>query len=342
MSLTVGDRLAHYDVTALIGEGGMGQVYRATDTQLGRDVAFRDSLKWFKRALKADPAYAQAHARIALAYMAMSAHGSADPRDVMPSAKDAAARAIALDETVADAHYSLAMVRQSFDWDWSGAAREFRRALELAPGHSQARSNYAILMLTMDQVDTDAAINEAQRAVELDPLSSQVRHQLALSLAATGQFEAVGEEGQKLVELNPAFFPGYWYVGAALVAKNRHQEAVEVIRQGWNHAHGDPFAGGVFGWACALAGLRDEALSIVRQFEEQRARGYGPASMIAAIQGALGHDDEAFTWLSRAYDERDGLLFAVNVLWIFAPLHSDPRFQALLRRMNFPGTAESG
>ena len=305
-----------------------------------QEYAFSDSLKWCERALKVDPDYAQAHAGIAMAYMAMSAHGSADPRQVMPQAKEAAARAIALDETVADAHYSLAMVRQSFDWDWSGAEREFRRALALAPGHSRARSNYALLMLAMDRVNTDGAIHEARRAVELDPLSSQVRHQLAFSLAATGQFEAVGEEGRKLVELNPTFFPGYWYVGAALVAKNRHQEAVEVIRQGWNRAHGDPVAGGVFGWACALAGLRDEALSIVRQFEERRAAGYCPASMIAAIHGALGDHDEAFTWLSRAYDERGGLLFVVNVNWIFAPLRSDPRFQALLKKMNFPASAD--
>ena len=332
----------------LLGDPDVPMVSRPTDNLeaynlyltgrhlFDQEFAFSDSLKWCERALKADPNYAQAHAGIAMVYMAMSAHGYADPRQVMPQAKEAAARAIALDETVADAHYSLAMVRQSFDWDWSGAEREFRRALALAPGHSRARSNYALLMLAMDRVNTDAAIREARRAVELDPLSSQVRHQLAFSLAATGQFEAVGEEGQKLVELNPTLFLGYWYVGAALVAESRHQEAVDVIRQGWNRADGDPFAGGVFGWACALAGLRDEALSIVRQFEERRAEGYCPASMIAAIHGALGGHDEAFTWLSRAYDERDGLLFVVNVLWIFDPLRTDPRFQDLLRRMNFP------
>ena len=273
----------------LLGEQDGPMVTRATDNLeayhlylKGRhpfdEYAFSDSLKWCERAIKADPAYAQAHAGLAMAYLGMSGHGSADPRAVMPRAKEAAARAIALDETVADAHHSRAMVRQSFDWDWSGAAREFRRALELAPGHSQARSNYAMLMLTMDRVDTDAAIHEARRAVELDPLSSQVRHQLAISLAAIGQFEAVGEEGQRLVELAPAFFPGYWYVGAALVAEGRFQEAVDVIRQGWRRADGDSLTEGVLGWACARAGLRDEAHAIIRQLEERRAEGYCPAS----------------------------------------------------------------
>ena len=330
----------------LLGEQGAPILTRPTDNLEAHNLvlkgrhlfenryAFKDAFQSFEHALELDPMYAQAQAGVAGGYMVLAIHGSSDPRELMPKAREAALRAIALDERLADPHYALAMVHQAFDWDWSGAEREFRRALDLAPGHAQARSNYALLM--MDHGDPEEAIAQARRAVDSDPLSGQVRHQLAAILVARRQFDEVEKEGRTLIDLLPGFFPGSWYVGTALFERNRHEEAVATIREGWEHSHGDPVAGAVLGWAYALAGLRAEALSMVELFEQRRVAGYFPASMIAVVHGALGDHDEAFTWLSRAYDERDGALFAVNVLWFFAPLRSDPRFQALLKKMNFP------
>ena len=295
------------------------------------------SLVCLEQALEKEPAYAHAHAGVAWVYHVRAHLGLVAPRDLMPKAREASLRALALDDTVAEAHETLAMVRQTFDWDWSGAAQEFRRALDVNPADAQTRSHYALLLL--DYASVDMAVVEARRAVELNPLAPLVRHLLAYTLLAAGQVEAAIEEARHNIELNPACFNAYWILGAALIAKNQPQEAVVALREGRGYNRGDPMTEGMLGWALAQAGQKEEAETIARQLKERRRGGYCSACGIAIVHIGLGDHDQAFEWLSHAYDERDSYLCYLSSFYPYGSLRADPRFQALLRKMNFPAPA---
>ena len=271
-------------------------------------------------------------AGIAVAQTVRAVYGGAVSREVMPSAKEAALKALALDETVADAHMALGSVLHYYDWDWLGAEHQYRRALELNPSDTLVRAVYAHLLVTcLDR--PDAALAEVRQAVSLDPVSLFSRHTLALVLAWAGQFDAAIEEEHNALALEPTFFVAYRGIGYAAAAAGRYQEAVAALQQGRTHTHGDLMLEGFLGCAYALAGQREEALEIVDQLEQRRGEGH--SAPLACVYAGLGEHDQAIEWLERAREKRDGALTSLAVLSCFDPLRSDPRFQDLLRRMNF-------
>ena len=297
--------------------------------------ALTRSLECFTQALAKEPPYAQAHAGIAVTQTVRAVFGGAVPREVMPSAKEAALKALALDETVADAHLALGFVLHYYDWDWRGAEHEYRRALELNPSDTLVRFMYAQLLANcLDR--PDAALAEARQAVSLDPVSLLSHHGLAIVLAFTGQFDAAIEEEHNALALEPTFFVAYRGIGYAAAAAGRYQEAVAALRQGRTHAQGDLMLEGLLGCAYALAGQREQALEIVDQLEQRRGEGHSASFWIAVAYAGLGEHDQTIEWLERAREERDGALTMLPNWSCFDPLRADPRFQALLRRMNFP------
>ena len=307
-------------------------------SKLTKDALTR-SLECFTQALAKEPTYAQAHAGIAVTQTVRAVYGGAVPREVMPSAKEAALKALVLDETVADAHLALGCVLHYYDWDWLGAEHQYRRALELNPSDTLVRVVYGHLLATcLDR--PDAALAEVRQAVSLDPVSLFSRHTLALVLAFAGQFDAAIEEEHNALALEPTFLVAYRGIGYATAAAGRYQEAVAALQQGRTHAQGDLMLEGFLGCAYALAGQREEALEIVDQLEQRRGEGH--SAPLACVYAGLGEHDQAIEWLERAREKREGALTYLTVWSCFDPLRSDPRFQDLLRRMNFPETAGSG
>ena len=289
----------------------------------------------FRLAADKDPSYAHAYAGLAHVSMWRALFGWGSPLDLMPQAKDMARRALALSDAVADAHWVMAYVHQSFDWDLKQARREFQRAIELNPSLAEARGSYAQLLLDLE--DVEAAMPVARRAVEADPLSAVVRHQLATVLIAAGRLEAAVDEASKGVELAAGFSLAHWTLMVALGLLSRHEEAIAVARDAVTLSP-DPTNTTMLAWACAQAGNRDEASDIVKRLEEGYRDGRNNAIVVAHGLVALGDHDEAFRWLSKAYDKRDGWLAFINSWPTWQPVRSDPRFQALLRKMNFPAT----
>ena len=280
------------------------------------EAALEKSLACFTQALALEATYAQAQAGIALVQVFRGMVSLAAPHTVMPEAKEAALRALALDETAADAHLVLAYVLHYYAWDWAGAERQYDRALELNPGDAQTRTAYAGLLADTGRVDE--AVAEARFAVERDPVSA-LRH--------------------AAIELDPSFPSSYQALGWGLVGLGRYDEAVEACRQQVIVVPGDPMAQAGHGWALGLAGRKQEALTILEDLERRRSESYVGGSLLAGVCVGLGDHDRAISWLQKAAEERDGLMTFVNSLLVSDPVRSGPRFQALLQRMHFPAEA---
>ena len=300
--------------------------------------AIEKGVECFTHALAVEPTYAQAHAGLATVQTLRAMLSFAAPHQVMPMAKEAARRALGIDDTVADAHFALAFVLATYEWNWAGAEREFCRALDLNPGDTLARCLYAQLLCWMGRAD---GIAEARHAVERDPLSVFNRHLLANMLQVVRQFDAAMAEAQAGIELEPAHTL-YWDLAFALVGLGRQEEAVEALRHATMVAPGDPTSLASLGWALGLAGNRREALAILEDLERRRTQEYCSGFVMAMINVGLGDLERAISWLEESAKERDALLPFLDRWHVFDPLRDYPRFQTLLRRMNFPEPAVGG
>ena len=255
-------------------------------------------------------------------------------------AKEAARKALAIDESVADAHFALAGVLDTYEWNWAGAEREYRRALDLNPGDALVRCNHAVLLARQGR--RDASVAEARHAVDHDPLSVYNRFALAVVLNLARRFDEAMTEARAGVELEGAYHLLHWDLGLALVGLGRYDEAVEALKQAAILAPDDPTALAYLGWALGLAGRRQEGLTLLGDLERRRTHEYVSGFFMALVNVGLGEQDQAMSWLNRAAEDRDAMLPHLNVFPALDPLRADPRFQALLRRMHFPETAASG
>ena len=297
------------------------------------EAAIEKAVECFTQALAVDPTYHQARAGVATAQAVGAALSVAAPHDLMPIAKEAALEGLAIDETMAGPHLALGIVLHRYEWDWPAAEREYRRALDLNPGDSFGRLHHALLLA--EQGHADAAIDEARHAVERDPLLVFSRHVLALVLHMARRFDAAIAEARAGIELEP-HQSLYWNLGWASAGLGRHDEAVEALRQATTIAPGDSFSQGLLCWALGLAGQRQEANTILDDLERRRTKAYVSGWLMAHARVGLDARDQAISWLQRAAKERDLLLPYLNTWSAFDPLRSDPRFQALLKKMNFP------
>ena len=296
--------------------------------------ALEKSLECFTQALALEPSYAQAHAGVAMVHVMRAVFGVVRPHDVMPVAKEAALRGLGIDETVAEAHTALAMVLHFYEWDWAGAERAYRRGVELNSGDTEARGHYAALLGALGR--TDQAIAEAEHAVERDPLSAFGRFELSLVSFLARRFSIAVAEANAGIELNPSYLMLRLDLGWALVGLGRYDEAVEAFRQAATVAPDDPLSQGYLGWALGLAGQTEEALALLGELEQRRSKQYVGGWLLAHVSLGMGDYEQTIVWLEKATEEHDGLLPFLNIWCAFDPLRSDPRFQALLRKMNFP------
>ena len=206
---------------------------------------FDKALESFNQALSLEPAYAQAQAGIGVVHASRAAVGVAAPHTVMPLAREAAHKALALDESVADGHSALGCVLHYYDWDWEGAEREYRRAQELKPGGVSASEQYAILLAQRGQAD--ASIAEARRSVRADPLSVSHRGALGVMLFLAQRFDAAIVEARGGIELDPNSYLTHMVLGWAFAALGKDQEAIEAFKQATSLAPSDPMPLGHLG-----------------------------------------------------------------------------------------------
>ena len=297
---------------------------RFTESELRR------ALELYRRALEKDPQYAEAYAAIAEAWTWLADDWVA-PREAYPMAREAAVRSLELDPDLAAGHLELGHVRMWYEWDFAGAERELRRALEINPNHADTHSYLAILLALGDRPEEAAAV--AERAVTLDPVSWHVLGRAAWANLVMHRYEDAIRLGRRAFDINPASAHfNLRMLGDALLAEERAEEALATYRRGLTTA--PDYVRLRNGEARALAelGRGDEARRIALALEEEAEQRYVRGEEIAGIWAALGDRDRAFRWLDRAYEERSaGMPFLAYPM--YDPLRSDPRFQALVRKV---------
>ena len=294
--------------------------------------ATKQAAEYFRQALERDPTYALAYAGLAECYRAETIAEDAPSRETLPKAKEAALKALELDPQLAEAHTALGWIKFFIDWDWEGAQREDRQAVEINPNYPMAHLAYAHVLSNTGR--HNEALEEADRALKLDPLSP-------LAGALKGQFlfharrysEAI-DSLHKTLEIVPNFWIAQIMLGKSYERAGRYDEALEALRKAAETSGGTTEAMSLSGYTYAVSGRRAEAeraLGELRAISDQR---YVPPYNVALIYHGLGDADETIKWLERAYDERDVHMVFLGVDPKWDALRNDPRFVGLLQRMN--------
>jgi TolB-like protein len=295
----------------------------------------KKSIDYFNQAIGKDPNYALAYAGLADAYVLLPAYAEASPKDSLPQAKAAAAKALELDSTLGEAHATLANALVAYDLNLAEANREFRRAIELNPNYATAHQWYAESgLVPLGQFDD--AIAEARRALDLDPLSLVINADLGTTLTSARRYDQAIEQLRKTVEMDPGFYYAHWTLGNALELKGRNEEAIAEYKKAIA-LNDDPLPPALLGHLYAKIGRKDEALAILKQLRELRElskQRYVSPYNLALIHIGLGQKTEAIQLLEETYEERDGYNIAfLKVEPMLDPLRGDPRFEALAQKV---------
>jgi serine/threonine-protein kinase len=294
----------------------------------------QQSIDLLQQSLQKDPRFALAHAGLADAYAVLAEYNVLPAREVMPRAKAAAAQALGLDDTLAEAHASLAWAKFLHDWAWPDAEREFRRALELNPNYAPGRHWYGEYLLAMGR--SDQALAELQRAQELEPVNLVVHRALGSTLYLMGRPEQAVEQARKTLGLDPNFAGAHLLLGRAHEARGAFPEAITAYQKALEISEGNSNELAALGRAYAAAGKRAEAVKILAELKERSNQTYVQPVWIAVLHAALREKEEAFQWLQRGLEDRSGWLVYLRIDPVFAPLRSDGRFAELLRRVGLP------
>jgi Tfp pilus assembly protein PilF len=285
-------------------------------------------------ALEKDPGYARGYAGMAMVWACRQQLGYAKPGDAGPKARAAARRAVELDDSVAEAHFALADILTWTDWNWAAAAREWERAVELGPADAVAIATYSHYLTIVGR--RDEAMRQIERAVELDPFNALTLTFYSIDLYCARRYDEAIAQARKALSLQPDSPIALGALMLALHETKQHDEMIATAEKyyaGWCPDVGQALERGYAG--------RDYAGAWRRAAEVEAARhGKGPGAAWDITQNYLyvGDTAHALDWLEKAYDDRDPGMPYIGCMPMFDPLRSEPRFQALLRRMNLPVT----
>ncbi len=291
------------------------------------------AIGYFQQAIQIEPDYARAWAGLAGCYMSLGGDmGVVAPGDAALNARAAVTKALEIDSGLADGHLTLANIELWYDWDWAGAEREYRRALDLSPNDSTTHRNYSHYLLLMKR--SDEALAETKRALDLDPLDLLANAHLIWIYRDTHQPDKALAQSVKLLELDPTYRGIYYFVGGAYEEQAKWPEAIAAFEKAKDDQDPGYLRGIAHAWAAS--GHRKEALAVLDKLQELSRKQYISPVGLACVYAGLGDRTTAFTWLEEAYRQHAPALTSIQVDPQLDPLRSDPRFQDLLRRLAFP------
>jgi adenylate cyclase len=288
-------------------------------------------LELLTQAVELDPNYSLAYVGLAY-YGVATADWLLPANDVMPKAKEAALKALEIDETLPDAHSTLAVLYVWYDWDWEAAKRAFKRAFELDPDLLNAHAYYGWFLGGMGQFDR--AIAESQLAVELDPLSLEAGWILGEVLYFAGRYDDAIAQNKKILDLNPYYWPAAVNLARVYLQKGQNVEAIALLKKIIESGVSNPHPTGILGYAFALAGPKKEAEKILQEFKQQSQNKFISPLYYALIHIGLGNIDQAFELMDEALQEHSWYIPFLKVLPEFDPLRNDSRFAVLLKKAN--------
>jgi TolB-like protein/Flp pilus assembly protein TadD len=294
----------------------------------------RHAAQYFQQAIERDPGYALAWAGLADCYGVYAIYSIQSNKDSIPRAKEAAAKALELDETLAEAHASLGYA-EGYEWDWSGAEREFQRAIALDPSYPTAHhwraTNYLEPMGRLEE-----AYAEFERAQELDPLSLVISATMARNLMFARHYDRAAQQLSKTLEINSSFALAHWNVGLIDEQTGNIEHAIAEFKE-WQRLSGDdPAATGALGHAYAVSGRRSEARRSLARLQELSQTRYVAPYDVAVVYIGLGDIDSAMEWLRKAYDDHSAWLIWLKLDRRFESIRNDARYRELLHGMNIP------
>ncbi len=289
-------------------------------------------LECFEQAIRLDPDYAAAYVGLADCYGVLSQVGDFSPNDVMPKAKAAALSALRIDETLSEAHASLAMIDELYDWNWKGAETEFKRAIELNPNYATAHHWYAMYLSAMGR--HDEALAEIRKAEALDPVSLITNTNEGWILFCARQYDQAIQKLQATIEMDPNFANGHYKLALVYELKGMFKEAVDEHLKSKTLSGDNPENVEKLKVAYATSGTKGYYREELRQLKDSSSRGYVLPKYFVLTELQLGNTDETFKWLDAAYKDRTEPMVYLKVDPRFDSLRSDARFQELLRRVN--------
>jgi DNA-binding winged helix-turn-helix (wHTH) protein/tetratricopeptide (TPR) repeat protein len=291
------------------------------------------AIEVFKQAIAIDSNYALAYSGLADAYFRLS-NLHFPPREVLPKAKEAALRAVEIDENLAEAHSSLGLVKVYYDHDWNGAESEFRKAIRLNPYLVLAHQRFGSYLTFMGRFEE--SVRHYETALEIDPFSLQINMNLATTYFLRGEYDRAVSHLRKTSELEPNYMPTLFVLGCVYIQQGRLEEAIEQFQAIYRQEEESYLALGFMGYAHALAGQRAEAETLLNVLQEVSKRKYVSPYSVLVIHLGLGPERRVFELLEQLYEERNDWLVWLKVSPELRSVRNNPRFKDLLRRVGFP------
>ena len=309
---------------------GNFHLYRLTpeDTEKGRE--------YLEQAVALEPGYASAWFQLADYHIARSFFSYGSPLEEWPKALQAARKAVTADKDFAEAHAALSFLEAMSEYRWIQALSGFETALRLNPACARTYFWRAWVFHCLGRAER--AVADARRAVELDPLFTLFHHAVALCYLSAGQCDKAVEQSLQILDIDPNYAIGMAVLGEAYSLMGRHEEAIALLEKARNLLPVGYFVLGFLGWVYVRGGRPADAERLLAELEEKRRRQYFSAGTLALVALAVGHVEAAFAWMDTAIRERDPNLPELIRTLQFQPLHADPRYQDILRRMNLVST----
>jgi len=295
---------------------------------------FREAVEYFQQAIEKDRAYALAYTGLAEAYTQAAFLHMLPPTELMPKAKAAAAKALELDDSLADAHVSLGYSSFGYDRDWNAAGKHFERALALNPRCITYHLYYPLYLASLGRFEE--ALVVANRAVDLDPASPSASHLLSVQFYVARKFDEAIQECHRTLEMAPDIYLAYMVLAQSYAGKYLYREALSNLDEAPALIQAIPWFAAFRGYLHGLLGERSQALQMIEELKAISKPRFVPGFFYALVYAGLGDNDQAFAWLEKTCDERFVRLVYLGVEPLWDPLRSDPRFTKVVRRVGIP------
>jgi serine/threonine protein kinase/tetratricopeptide (TPR) repeat protein len=291
----------------------------------------KKSVDYFQQAIEKDPSYALAYTGLSDGYATLAFYNFVPPQEAYRKAKIAALKAVELDDTLAEAHTSLASIKEDVDWEWQGAEKEYKRAIELNPNYATARQWYSIYLSKLGR--WDESITQARQAVELDPFSLVMNMNVGFRLLEASREDEGMEQCRKTIELDPNYWQGHDCLGRAYTQKKIYEKAIPEFQKSLDLNRDRKWYLARVGFVYALWEKRDDSEKTLNELLQLSKNEYVPSVDIAAIYAGLGEKDRAFHWLEAAYQSHGREIAYIKSDRRLDNLRSDPRYADLLHRI---------
>jgi adenylate cyclase len=297
------------------------------------DENLKKAIALFGEAVKLDPNFAPAYSGLSDAYLWEGANeGFLTSTEAMVKARETAVKAVQLDDKSAEAHTSLAVFKCFYEFDWAGCESEFRRAFALNPNYAFAHDQLGMALALLGRLDE--AMAEGARAAELDPLSPQIQLDTVFALAFQGKYQAAVEQADRALELDQTYFYTHMQKGWINLEAGKSSAAVPELQKA-NLTEAPTYAAAYLGYAYGASGDRAKAGAMIEELNRRSLQGYVPPFNLAIVYLGMGDRDRAMDYLEQAYSAHSQMLCWLKMDKIFDPLRSEPRFIALLKKLNF-------